>query len=47
VPPSLRTCRSCQIIIISSTVPMPPGTAMNASELSVKWCSLVKKVPCS
>lgn len=44
---SFRTCRSCQIIVSSSTVPIPPGTTTNASDTSTKWCSRVKKVPCS
>ena len=44
---SFRTWRSCQIIMVSSTVPMPPGTTTKASETSTKWCSREKNVRCS
>ena len=30
------TCSNCQIIIVSSTVPMPPGATMKASDASTK-----------
>ena len=42
-----RTWRSCQTISVSSTVPMPPGVTMNASDTRTKWCSRVKNVLCS
>ena len=42
-----RTWRSCQTISVSSTVPMPPGVTMKASDTSTKWCSRVKNVLCS
>ena len=32
---------------VSSTVPMPPGVTMKASDTSTKWCSRVKNVLCS
>ena len=44
---SFRTWRSCQTIIVSSTVPIPPGTTTKASETSTKWCSREKNVRCS
>ena len=44
---SFRTWSSCQIIIVSSTVPIPPGTTTKASETSTKWCSREKNVRCS
>ena len=44
---SCRTWRSCQTIIVSSTVPIPPGTTTNASETRTKWWSREKNVRCS
>jgi len=39
-----RTCNSCQIIMDSRTVPIPPGTTMKASDMS-KWSRWVRAEP--
>jgi hypothetical protein len=46
-PGNRQTWSNCQIIIVSSTVPMPPGITTNATDISTNWCSRVKNVLCS